>query len=143
MELIYQERYETETMDEANVRLSETAPILTNAIQAHRFFAAQDEDARASFLALADTCNQLAAHENAEIEIFVTSEENTATIVLTAPCFLFQIRQIALLQKIGACVSELVFDVTDEQTSQIIASFDFSQKNDKLYQQFQRLFFKK
>ena len=143
MALIYREVYQAETMDEVNERLRVTAAEVTNAIAWHPFFAAQDADALDAFLALADNCNRLAAHEDGVIEIVVEAEENCVNIFLTAPCFLFQIRQIILLQKIGALASEIVFDVTEEENSRITVSFDFSQKNDKLYAQFPRRLFEK
>ena len=140
MELVYQEKYYTDTMEEANALLSVTAPKVTQAIRANSFFAAQGDDAKETFLALAEQCNRLAAHEDGEIEIAFFSDESIGKICLTAPCFLLQLQQLALLQKIACLASEIVFDVTEEQTSQIIVSFDFSKSHDKLFQQFQRLF---
>ena len=143
MEIIYQEKYWAETMDEAKERLTETEPKLKESISSHSFFLAQENDELEAFLALALSCNQLAAHEDAEIEVAIFPEEATARIFLGAPCFVFQVRQLALLQKINIVSSEILFDVTENQTSQITVSFDFSQENDKLYQQFQKRFFEK
>lgn len=143
MEIIYQEKYWTETMDEAKERLTETEPKLKAIVSSHPFFLAQGNDALDAFLALALNCNELAAHEDAEIEVVVVPEEATARIFLGAPCFVFQFRQLALLQKINIVSSEILFDVTENQTSKITVSFDFSQENDKLYQQFQKRFFEK
>jgi hypothetical protein len=143
MEIIYQEKYWSETMDEAKERLTETEPKLKESISSHSFFLAQENDDLEAFLALALSCNQLAAHEDAEIEVVIFPEEATARIFLGAPCFVFQVRQLALLQKINFTASELLFDVTENRTSQITVSFDFSQENDKLYQQFQKRFFQK
>ena len=143
MEIIYQEKYWTETMDEAKERLTETEPKLKAIVSSHPFFLARAADALDAFLALALSCNELAAHEDAEIEVVVVPEEATARIFLGAPCFVFQFRQLALLQKINIVSSEILFDVTENQTSQITVSFDFSQENDKLYQQFQKRFFEK
>ena len=143
MEIIYQEKYWAETMDEAKERLTETEPKLKESISSHPFFLAQENDSFEAFLALALSCNQLAAHEDAELEVAIFPEEATARIFLGAPCFVFQVRQLALLQKINFTASELLFDVTENQTSQITVSFDFSQSNDKLYQQLQQRFFSK
>ena len=130
-------------MDEAKERLTETEPKLKAIVSSHPFFLARAADALDAFLALALSCNELAAHEDAEIEVVVVPEEATARIFLGAPCFVFQFRQLALLQKINIVSSEILFDVTENQTSQITVSFDFSQENDKLYQQFQKRFFEK
>ena len=143
MEIIYQEKYWAETMEQAKERLSETEPKLKEIISAHPFFLAQKNDSFEAFLSLALNCNQLAAHEDAELEVAIFPEEATARIFLGAPCFVFQFRQLALLQKINIVSSEILFDVTENQTSQITVSIDFSQENDKLYQQFQQRFFDK
>ena len=143
MEIIYQEKYWAETMDQVKERLTQTEPKLKEIISSHPFFLSQRTDAFEAFLALALSCNQLAAHEDAEIEVAIFSEEATARIFLGAPCFVFGVRQLVLFQKINLVSSEILFDVTENQTSQITVSFDFSQENDKLYQQFQQRFFEK
>ncbi len=143
METIYQQAYYSDSLKEAKERLTETEPKLKEAILENAFFLAQEPDSLDAFLALASSCNQLAAHEDAKIEVMIFPEETTARITLDAPCFVFQIQQLALLQKINVTASELLFDVTEQDNSEITVSFDFSQSNDKLYQQFQKRFFQK
>ena len=130
-------------MDQVKERLTETEPKLEDIIYSHPFFLSQETDAFEAFLALALCCNQLAAHEDAEIEVAIFPEEATARIFLGAPCFVFGVRQLAIFQKINIVSSEILFDVTENQNSQITVSFDFSQEDDKLYQQFQKRFFEK
>ena len=143
METIYKNVYRNETWKGIKATLSATNSELKRTLTAHPFFLAQQNDSFEVFLALALTWNELAVHEDAEFEITTLPQETTITIVLTAPCFVFQIRQLSLWQKITLLSSEIIFDTTEEHSSQIIVSFDFSQTNDKLHEQFQRLFLQK
>ena len=143
METIYKNVYRNETWEGIKADISATKYELERTLTAHPFFLAQNNDSFEVFLSLALTCNELAVHEDAEFEITILPQETTITIVLTAPCFVFQIRQFSLWQKITLLSSEIIFDTTEERSSKIIVSFDFSQMNDKLHEQFQRLFFQK
>ena len=127
-------------MEEAKERLAETKPDLQKAISAHPFFAAYG-NASEDFLSLAMLCQELAAHEDAEMEILIEND-HTAEILLTAPCFVFESRQFLLLQKISFVANEMVFDATEEKQSQITVTFDFSKADEILYRQFQKRIFK-
>ncbi len=130
MELIYKNKYLTDTLEEINEALSVTEPEIEQLLLSHPFFSAQTEKLLCDFMTLALACNRLAAYEDAEIEI--TLEESTATILLAAPCFLFQVRQLVLWQKLCLFASEIEI----EPEPKITLSFDFSKTGDKLYEYF-------
>ncbi len=141
METIYQAKFWTDTMDEAKERASESEPALQKVISEHPFFSEFSAESTADFSELARLCQELAAHEDAEFELAVNHEEHTATIALCAPCFLFQIRQMILWQKITLWASEIIFDVTENTNSKIIVSFDFTKANEILHRQIQNKIF--
>ena len=131
MKIIYQTKYLTETFAEGNKAAEATAPEIEKALA--ECWNTPSED----FLLLALLCNQLAAHVDAEIKIGVDAEENTATVFLTAPCFVFRVRQFLLLQKITMRASEIVFDITEKENSQITVIFDFKKTNELLSSQYE------
>jgi len=131
MELIYKHKYMSDTMEEVNQALAVTEPELEELLLPHPFLSAQSEKMLCNFMTLALACNRLAAYEDAEIKI--TLEETTVTVLLTAPCFLFQIRQFMLWQKLCLFASEIAIDPNGE----ITVSFDFSKIDDKLYSYFE------
>ena len=134
MKTIYQTKYQTENLEQSIEAADATASEIQKALSKH-LTPLPEELLRLSLL-----CNQLAALEDAEIAIAIDTEANTATILLTAPCFLFQARQFILIQKITTLTSEIVFDVTEANNSQIAVTFDLSQMNGLLSRQYERLF---
>ena len=134
MNLIYQTKYLTESLAQGNQAADATAPEIIKAISEHPTPLPEE------FLTLALFCNQLAAIENAEIEIAIDTDANTAIILLTTPCFLFQARQFLLIHKITMLASEILFDVTEAQNAQITVTLDLSKTDELLSRQFERLF---
>lgn len=130
MEIIYKHRYITDTLEAVNEVLGITEPELEKILFSHSFFSSQNEKLLCDFMTLALACNRLAAYEDSEIELAL--EESTAKIFLTAPCFLFQTRQLVLWQKLCLFASEIEM-LPD---TKIIVSFDFSKTDDKLYSYF-------
>ena len=137
MKIIYQTSYMTETIAQSNKAANANEAEIKKALSANLDPIPDD------FLHLVLLCNQLAAHEDAEIEIAAEREEPVATIFLNAPCFVFQVRQFILLQKITMLASEMIFDVTEEEASQITVSFDFTKTNELLYRQLEEGFLRK
>ena len=132
VEIIYKNKYATESIAEAEALYQNTESEIQNILLAHPFFSAQPTERLEMFLNVALAGNRLAAHEDAEIEISVAPEENTAKVFLKAPCFLFQLRELTLWQKICLLASEIEF--TPNAT--IAVSFDFSPTGDNLYRHF-------
>ena len=135
MERIFYTKYWTDTMEEAKACLAENQPKLQTAISDPPLFSALSNETFEDFQELALLCHELAAHEDAELELSIDADQNTAEILLTAPCFVFGSRQLILLQKISFWTSEVIFDVTEETQSQITVTFDFSKANETLRRQ--------
>ena len=84
---------------------------------------------------------QLASYEDAEFPLGLDTDKKIATMQLP-PCFLFQVRQLMLLQKISLLATELTFDATEDNNSQLLLSFDFSKPNEIFYRQLRDRFLK-
>lgn len=136
MNHIYQTQYQVETLAEANEAAEANVSCMEQAIFASLSSFPND------FLLLSRLCNQLAAHEDATIEIVFDEAENVASILLTAPCFVFQPQQLILLQKISLFASEILFDTTEEETSQLCIALDFFHPQEVLYRQIEEKFLK-
>ena len=134
MHHIYQTQYQVETLAEANEAAEANVSCIEQAIFASLTSFPNE------LLLLSRLCNQLAAHEDASIEISFDEAENVATILLSAPCFVFQAHQLMLLQKISLFASELLFDTTEEESSQLCISLDFSHPQELLYRQMEHKF---
>ena len=137
METIYQIKYLNDTLEQCKEAALAAEPELKKALSTLPDPIPED------FSILACLCNQLAAQEDAELLLEINREEQIGTIHLHAPCFLFQIRQLALLEKITALSSEIIFDVTEEKSSLLTVHFTFSKTNDKLLPLFKEKISKK
>ncbi len=102
METIYKTGYWTETLDEARAQFDENEAKLQAAISLHAFFSSLSHECFEDFSELARLCLQLASYEDAEFALELDANEKIATMQLTAPCFLFQVRQLMLLQKLSS-----------------------------------------
>ena len=134
MKHIYQTQYQTESLVEAIAAAESNVSCMEQAIFASLTSFPND------FLLLSRLCNQLAAHEDATLEIVFDEAENVASILLNAPCFVFQSQQLILLQKISLFASEILFDTIEEGSSQLCLSFDFSKPQEVLYRQIEEKF---
>ena len=141
MERIYITSFWTDSLAEAKEIFAKQNQEMQAAISSHPFFKTKPNETLEDFSLLASLCGELAAHEDAKMEILIDTDQ-VIQILLTAPCFLFQCRQFVLWQKITRFATEIVFDTTEDNESQIEISLDFSKADKILHRQLKSCFTK-